>query len=157
MHSRVRHGRKNILLLGLLTLGFYLVALASVLVSDKHSAWLEKLGNLREFLAAPFIGLLLLDIRVSTRSIMLTIKISALLVFMLVFYQLLTGTGRPGGAVNPLVFAVLSLLLGFFSIIRFTKTHVPQRWRVSMSFRPAHRLPGRLHGHLNTSSGKLRA
>ena len=110
---------KNILLLSLLTLGFYLVALASVLVSDNHSASLEKLGNLREFLAAPFIGLLLLDTRVSTRFIMLTVKISALLVFMVVFYQLLTGTGRPGGAVNPLVFAVLSLLLGFFSIIRF--------------------------------------
>jgi hypothetical protein len=110
---------KNILLLSLLTLGFYLVALASVLISDNYSASLEKLGNLREFLAAPFIGLLLLDTRVSTRFIMLTVKISALLVFMVVFYQLLTGTGRPGGAVNPLVFAVLSLLLGFFSIIRF--------------------------------------
>jgi len=97
---------QNILLLSLFTLGFYLVALASVLVSDNHSAGLEKLVNLREFLAAPFIGLLLLDTRVSTRFIMLTVK---------------------------------------------------KRWRVSMFYRPGHRLPGRLHGHLDTSSGKLRA
>ena len=118
---------KNILLLSLLTLGFYLVAVTSVLLSDNHSAGLEKLGNLREFLAAPFIGLLLLNTRVSTRFIMLTVKISALLVFMVVCYQLLTGISRPGGAVNPLVFALLSLLLGFFSIIRLPLESAPEK------------------------------
>jgi O-antigen ligase len=118
---------KTILLLSLLTLGFYLVAVTSVLVSDNHSAGFEKLGNLREFLAAPFIGLLLLGTRVSTRFLLLAVKTSAILVFLVVFHQLLTGTGRPGGAVNPLIFAVLSLLLGFFSIIRFPLESTPEK------------------------------
>lgn len=109
---------KNVRLLSLLTLGFYLVALASVLASDDYPAGLEKLGNLRELLAAPFIGMVLLNTRVSTHFLMLTVKISALLVFMVVLYQFLTGIVRPGGAVNPLVFALPALSLGFFSIIR---------------------------------------
>lgn len=118
---------RKILLLSLLTLGFYLVALVSVLFSNHHSADLLNPGNLREFIAAPFIGLLLLKAPVSTRLLMLVIKLSALLVFMVAFYQFLSGTGRPGGAVNPLVFAVLSLLLGFFSIIRLPLESVPQK------------------------------
>lgn len=126
-HSPHSTWYNNILLLSLLTLGFYLVTLISVLVSDNLSAGLSRLGNLREFLAAPFIGLLLLETRVSTRFIMLTVKISALLIFVVVFHQFLNGTSRPGGAVNPLVFALPSILLGFFSIVRLPLESIPER------------------------------
>lgn len=108
----------NLLLFSLLTLGFYSVALVSALVSGDHSTEWWNPGNLREFLAAPFIGLLIAKTRISTRFLMLTVKLSAIVVFLVVFYQLLNGTVRPGGAVNPLVFAIIALLLGFFSIIR---------------------------------------
>ncbi len=123
MYYLLRNGlysarNKKVLLLSLLTLGFYFVAVISELVSGNHSVSLWNPGGLREFLAAPFIGLLLLETRVSMRSLMLTVKLSAIVIFMVVFYQFLNGVSRPGGAVNPLVFAIPSLLLGFFSIIR---------------------------------------
>jgi O-antigen ligase len=128
LHNSLHHrAHQPILLLSLLTLGFYLVALVSALVSDNPSAGLSKLGNLREFLAAPFIGLLLFNTGVSTRFIMLTVKISALLVFLVAYYQLLNGISRPGGGVNPLVFAVPSLLLGFFSLVRFPLESTPEK------------------------------
>ncbi len=118
---------KNILPVSLITLGFYLVALLTEPVSGDHPEALWNPGHLREFLAAPFIGLSVLAARVSTRFIMLTVKLSALLAFMVVFYQLIAGTGRPGGAVNPLVFAIISLLLGVFSIIRFPLESVAEK------------------------------
>jgi O-antigen ligase len=122
-----RRAYEPVLLLSLLTLGFFLVALASALVSGTPSAGFSKLGNLRELLAAPFIGLLLLNTPVSARFIMLTVKFSAVLVFMVVYYQFLNGISRPGGAVNPLVFAVPSLLLGFFSLVRFPLESTPEK------------------------------
>ena len=118
---------RSVLLFSLLTLGFYLAGLVSGLVSDSHPAAPWKPGNLREFLAAPFIVLSLFISRVGTRFLMLAIKLSALLVFIVVFYQMMTGTDRPGGAVNPLVFAIISLLLGCFSIIRFPLESVTER------------------------------
>ncbi len=132
MYYLLRNGlysarNKKVLLLSLLTLGFYSVAVISELVSGDHSVSLWNPGGLREFLAAPFIGLLLLETRVSVRLLMLTVKLSAIVIFMVVFYQFMDGVSRPSGAVNPLVFAIPSLLLGFFSIIRLPLESAPEK------------------------------
>ncbi len=117
---------KNIRLLSLLTLGFYLVAFTSQFISGPVSTASWNPGGLREFLAAPFIGLWLLG-RINTRFLMLTVKLCALLVFAVALYQFTRGVSRPGGAVNPLIFGLLSLLLGFFSLIRLPLESTPEK------------------------------
>ncbi|GEM_PF-98368 len=117
---------KNVQLLSLLTLGFYLVAFTSQFISGPVSTASWNPGGLREFLAAPFIGLWLPG-RINTRFLMPAIKVCALLVFAVALYQFLQGTDRPGGAVNPLIFGLLSLLLGFFSLVRLPLESTPEK------------------------------
>ncbi len=107
--------------MSLLTLGFYVVALSCALISDNPMAGLSTLRRLREFLAAPLIGLLLLYIRITPRFLLMTVKLSAFIIFSVVYLQFLQGTERPGGSVNALICALISLLLGFFSLIRFPR------------------------------------
>ncbi len=125
---------EKILLLSLLTLGFYLVTFVSALASTSVSTSLWNPGHLREFLAAPLLGILLLATHSSARLLMLSVKLAAIVIFGVALYQFLSGLDRPGGAVNPLVFARLALLLGFFSIIRFPLESLPEKFFSLVAF-----------------------
>ena len=123
LYAGLRHGAAHLAnprlrLAVLLMPGFYLVALLTGLASGDHAYnWWNPAG-LREFLAAPLIGILSLETRPAPRMLMLTVKLAAITVCLVALQQLLSGEPRPGGAVNPLVFALVALLLGFFSMVR---------------------------------------
>ena len=118
---------RRLRLLTLLTLGFFAAALATVVLSDRSPSALRGLWNLREFLAAPLLGLLLYQARIEDRLVLLSAQLGAPLLLAMAAWQLLHGVGRPGGEVNPLIFGILSLLLGFFSLVRLPLETVPQR------------------------------
>ncbi len=104
-----------------LSLGFYGVAFASALIHGGTSGELWNPGHLREFLAAPLIGVALTRARLPTSLLLLAARGGALAVFTVALYQFEAEQIRAHGAVNPLVFAPLALLLGFFSIIGFPR------------------------------------
>lgn len=109
---------RTLFLISLLPLLFFGVAALSVVVSGDNSGWFRPLKKLSELLATPFIALLLLRANIPARHFMLAAKFSALMLFTVALYQfLILHNSRPGGAVSPLPFGHISLLLGFFSLI----------------------------------------
>ncbi|MDT8386039.1 MAG: O-antigen ligase family protein [Thiogranum sp.] len=110
---------RPIVLVSLLTLGFFAAALVSAHGAFDDAEALYRVGKSQYFLAAPFIGLLFLRLRLDARLLFASVRFAALLVFLAATVQYLMSGGRAGGAVNPLVFGCLALLLGFFSLVRY--------------------------------------
>jgi hypothetical protein len=111
----------------LLTTGFFLIAAASVLVSGEWSGWFRPLKKLFELLPTPFVALLLIHARVSARFMLRVVKVTSLILCTVALCQLLAGVDRPGGAVSPLVFGHIALLLGFFSLTGFPREDAGER------------------------------
>ncbi|GMQ87914.1 MAG: O-antigen ligase [Gammaproteobacteria bacterium] len=119
----------KLFLVSLLPLLFFGVAALSIIVSGDYSAWFRPLKKLAELLATPFVALLLLRADIAPRHFMLTAKISALLLFAAASYQFFVlHNPRPGGAISPLEFGHVALLLGYFSLIRLPLENNRQKW-----------------------------
>jgi len=110
---------RPITLVSLLTLGFFVAALLSAHGSFDDPEALYRVEKSQYFLAAPFLGLLFLRLRLDARLLLASVRFAALLVFVVATVQYLMSGGRAGGAVNELVFGCLALLLGFFSVVRY--------------------------------------
>ncbi|GMQ86917.1 MAG: O-antigen ligase [Gammaproteobacteria bacterium] len=118
----------KLFLVSLLPLLFFGVAALSIVVSGDYSAWFRPLKKLSELLATPFVALLLLRADIAPRYFILTAKISALLLFAAALYQFFVlHTPRPGGAISPLEFGHVALLLGYFSLIRLPLENIRQK------------------------------
>ncbi len=118
----------KLFLVSLLPLLFFGVAALSIIVSGDYSAWFRPLKKLAELLATPFVALLLLRADIAPRHFILTAKISALLIFAAALYQFFVlHYPRPGGAISPLEFGHVALLLGYFSLIRLPLENIRQK------------------------------
>jgi len=119
---------RRLFLVSLLPLLFFSVAALSVLVSGDYNAWFRPLKKLAELLTTPFIALLLLRANIAPRYFLLTAKLSALLIFAVALYQFsVLHIPRPGGAISPLPFAHVALLLGCFSLINLPLENTRQK------------------------------
>lgn len=120
--------QRKLFLVSLLPWMFFATAALSVLLSGDYSDWFRPLKKLAELLATPFIALLLLQAKVAPRYFLLTAKISVLVLFPVALYQFtVLHNPRPGGAISPLQFGHVSLLLGYYSLIRLPIEKFPHK------------------------------
>jgi len=105
-------------LLGVLTLAVFASTVLSIAVSNDLPGGFDRLDRYAHFLVAPLIALLLERLRTRPATVALAIKLNTLCLLSVSAYQALSGIPRPGGAINPLLFGLLALLLAFFSLVR---------------------------------------
>jgi len=110
--------RHRLLLVSLLPVLFFAIAALSVIVSGDYSGWFHPLKKLDELLATPFIAILLMRGNIKPHHFIQVSRYSVLLLFAAILYQFVRlHVGRPGGAISPLQFAHVALLLGCYSLI----------------------------------------
>lgn len=118
---------RKVLLPTLLTLAFFAAAALSIAVSGDYSGWFRPLKKLSELAATPLLALLLVHAGAGLRFMLQTIRITVVLLFLVAVAESFGGMARPGGAVSPLVFGHVAVLLGFFSLVPVPLEHRMQR------------------------------
>jgi len=119
-HNPLSHSGNNFF--ALISWSFFLVALLSVITSDRSLEGFQRLGTSIHFLVAPFIGVSFASSLTVPVRFFQGIKAGAIAAGMasLGQYYLYHAPGyRPHGTVNAIVFADIAVLLAFFSMVCF--------------------------------------
>ena len=103
-----------------ITLSYFLVMMASMIIADGLAAQFHHLGRKIHFLLAPLIALAIYDNNLSIVQFLRSIKFGLILVGIIVLVQFfIWGYDRPSGMFNENVFSDLAVILLFLSIVRF--------------------------------------
>jgi len=103
-----------------ITLSYFLVMMASMIIADGLAAQFHHLGRKIHFLLAPLIALAIYDNNLSIVQFLRSIKFGLILIGIIVLVQFfIWGYDRPSGMFNENVFSDLAVILLFLSIVRF--------------------------------------
>jgi len=103
-----------------ITLSYFLVMMASMIIADGLAAQFHHLGRKIHFLLAPLIALAIYDNNLSIVQFLRSIKFGLILIGIIVLVQFfIWGYDRPSGMFNENVFSDLAVILFFLSIVRF--------------------------------------
>ncbi|WXT99931.1 MAG: hypothetical protein Ctma_0637 [Catillopecten margaritatus gill symbiont] len=99
----------------LLSLGYFAAILLSIFASDKPSELLHYVNRDLHFLFTPFVALAIYLAKVNIKTLILSIKLSLILMGGLILSQYFDGVSRPSWVMNADLFGNLTVLFLFMS------------------------------------------
>ncbi len=123
-------------MLSWLSVGYFMVMLLSVLVSNEPTNAWTHLSRISYFLFAPFIALTIAQVHVSMEVLLKSFKVGSVItgIIALSGFMLASEGGRFSGMYNPNTFGDLSVLMLFFSIINISSE---EKWDFRFSISAA--------------------
>jgi len=107
-------------ILSWVTVSYFIVMMASMVIADGLSAQFHHLGRKLHFLLAPFIALSIYDSNLSIEHLLRSLKFGLILISIIVLVQFFfLGHERPSGMFNANVFSDIVVAMFFLSIVRF--------------------------------------
>ncbi len=114
---------KELKLFSWLTVSYFGVMLASILIADGLNAEFHHLGRKVQFLLAPLIALAILQVNFSLKNLLLSIKLGLIIIGIITIvqfqFQLGEGWHRPAGMMNQNIFGDIAVAMLFLAIVRF--------------------------------------
>jgi len=101
-----------------ITLGYFFIMLASILIADGLNAEFSHLGRKAHFLLAPLIALAMYQVHFPIRNLLLSIKAGLIIIGIIVITQFLLGSSRPSGMINANIFGDIAVAMLFLSVVQ---------------------------------------
>jgi len=106
-----------------LTISYFGVMLASILIADGLNAEFHHLGRKLQFLLAPLIALAIFKASFPLKNILLSIKVGLIIIGIITMMQFQFHLGeewwRPAGMMNQNIFGDIAVAMLFLSVVRF--------------------------------------
>jgi len=101
-----------------LTVGYFCVMLASILIADGFNAEFHHLGRKVHFLLAPLIALAIYQVDLPIKNLLLAIKTGLIIIGIIVITQFLMGSTRSSGMINANIFGDIAVVMLFLSVVQ---------------------------------------
>jgi len=105
-------------LLSWLTTGYFLIMLLSMLYADGWNAEFHHLGRKLHFLLVPLIALTILQVDLTLKKILLSLKLGLIIIGLITISQFLMGHPRPSGVINQNIFGDIAVIMLLLSTIQ---------------------------------------